>query len=305
MNGQAIKQDIYVLRPSSNISNPIQSQSGNNGCIFELPALAEYEPTDDHFNDIHAPIWFFDDLFSDVKIYLQKKSIEWVDLVELTDNTYGTFYPYGFFVNKFGNSAIGYLIEWTKVLNENGPGSYRIRVSGEKSIGTFDGLTSFEFSLKSYTADRADKTVRVQWNRSGVLGNRLKDSDVDDYGQLNWLNQLRVPNSMFGFDISDFTEEYVRYPNGENEWIGDSQIEELKWDIYLLPNYIHRFIKVDIMQSGKVMFTDYNKLAPTQTIDRICVPTSGYKPEWIVGVITANVSTTWKPYYENLTHKRE
>lgn len=304
MNGQAIKQDIYVLRPSTNASTPLQ-QALDNGCSFELPALAEYEPTDEHFNDKHAPIWFFDDLFSDVKIYLQKKSIEWVDLVELTDNTYGTMYPYGFFVNKFGNSAIGYLIEWTKVLNENGPGSYRVRVEGTKSIGDFDGYTSFEFSLKTYTPDMADRTVRIDWNRSGVLGNRLKDIEVDDYGTLNWFNQLRIPNSMFGFDTSELTKEYVKYPNGANTWISDSQVEELKWDIYQLPNYVHRFIQVDVLQAEMITFTDYNKLAPTQTIDRICVPTSGYKPEWIVGVINANVSTTWKPYYENLTKKRE
>jgi hypothetical protein len=31
----------------------------------------------------------------------------------------------------------------------------------------------------------------------------------------------------------------------------------------------------------------------------------GYKPEWIIGTINANVEIKFKPYFENLTHKRE
>jgi hypothetical protein len=286
MNGQAIKQDIYILRAT--------------------PALAEFDPTDDHFNDKHSVIWFFDDLFTEVKIYLQKKTGgAFADVTELTDNTYGTFYPLAFFTNKFSERAIGYLIDWSLVLNEEGAGSYRVRVEGIKSIGVFDDKYSFEFALKVYTADRADRTVRIQWNRNGVLGSRFKDAEIEDYGILNWFNQIRVPNSMFGFDASEVTVEYIKYPNGSNVWLGDMQTEELTWNIYRLPNYIHRFIQVDALQSGKITFTDYNKLAPTQNIDRECVLVSGYKPEWIVGTINANVSVTLKPYYENLTHKRE
>jgi hypothetical protein len=306
MNGQAIKQDIFVLRPALPETPTMQQAPNPTGCEFHLPALAEFEPSDDHFNDKHSVIWFFDDLFSDVKIYLQKRTGGvWADVDELTDDTYGTMYEFGFFVNKFSESAIGYLIEWTKVLNEEGPGLYRVRVTGTKAIGSFTDQYSFEFDLKVYNSYRADRTVRVEWYRNGVLGNRLKDEKVDDYGTLNWYNQIRIPNSIFGFDQSELTEEYVRYPNGSNVWLGDSQVEELTWNIYALPNYVHRFIQVDVMQAGKQKFTDYNKLAPTATVDREVVPTSGYKPEWMVGTINANVTVTFKPYFENLTHKRE
>lgn len=306
MNGQAIKQDIYILRPAVVDSPTMQAAPNATGCSFELPALAEMEPTDDHFNDKHSVIWFFGELFSDIKIYLQKKSgSTWNDVAELTDDTYGTMYDFGFFVNKFSESAIGYLIEWTKVLNEEGVGSYRVRVTGMQSIGDFEDQYSFEFALKVYNSFRADKTVRVEWNRSGCLGNRLKDERVDDYGILDWYNQIRIPNSIFGFDTSELAKDYIRYPNGSNVWLGDKQTEELTWNIYALPNYVHRFIQVDIMQSGKQKFTDYNKLAPTQTVDREVVATSGYKPDWIVGTINSNVTVTFKPYFENLTHKRE
>jgi hypothetical protein len=86
MNGQAIKQDFYVLRPAVT-DKPVVQEAYNPGCQFYLPALAEYEPTDDHFNDKHSVIWFFDELFSDVKIYLQKLDGDWEDVAELTPLT--------------------------------------------------------------------------------------------------------------------------------------------------------------------------------------------------------------------------
>ncbi len=302
MNGQAIKETIYILRTPAEVVTTLQDQPNPSGCDFFLPALAQYEPVGDLFNDHHSVIWFFDELCSDVKIFLQKDR---EDLTELTDDTYGTFYEYGFFTNKFGEKAIGYKIDWSTVLNEHGPGAYRIRNEATRAIGAFDDQYSFEFNLQVYTQARANNTVRVEWNRSGVLGNRLSDERVDDFGTLNWFNQIRIPNSMFGFDSSELTEDYVKYPNGENVWIGDSQTEELTWNIYALPNYVHRFLQVDFMQAGKMKVTDYNKLAPTTTLNRWVVPTGGYKPEWIVGTINANVALTFKPYFENLTHKRE
>lgn len=306
MNGEAIKQDFYVLRPAVDDPGAMQPAPNPTGCEFELPALAEFEPSDEHFNDRHSVIWFFDELFSDVKIYLQKRTGgNWADLTELTNNTYGTMYNFGFFVNKFSESAIGYLIEWTKVLNQEGPGVYRVRVAATKAIGTFADQYSFHFTLKVYNANRVDRTVRLEWNRLGVLGNRLQDEKVDDYGVLNWFNQIRIPNSIFGFDTSELTKEFIRYPNGSNVWIGDSQVEELTWNIYSLPAEIHRFIQVDAMQADKIKFTDYNKLAPTKNVDRVVVATSGYKPEWIVGTTKSNVVLTFKPYFENLTRKRE
>ena len=306
INGQAIKQDVFVLNTTGNNTGGLQPLPSANNCDYFLPALAEYTYTDDHFNDQHSVIWFFDELFTETHIHLQSKNTgAWADVAELTGNTYGKLYAYGFFINKFNEKAHGYLLDWSKVLNEQGPGAYRVRASGVKSIGTFDDQYSFEFELRVYTPDRADKTTRVQWNRSGVLGNRMKDEKIDDYGTLNWFNQIRIPNSIFGLPTSDLVKEYVVYPNGSNVWLSDKQVEELTWEIYQLPSYVHRFIQVDIMQAGQMTFSDYNKLNPTQNVDRIVVPTAGYKPEWQRGTVNANVTVTFKPYFENLTHKRE
>ncbi|MEG7750688.1 hypothetical protein U2087_15695, partial [Listeria monocytogenes] len=61
---------------------------------------------------------------------LQKnESGSYVDVDDLDSSTYGTFYEFGFFVNKYGESAIGYLIEWQKVLTVEGEGDYRVKIT--------------------------------------------------------------------------------------------------------------------------------------------------------------------------------
>ncbi len=309
MNGQAIKQDFYILKTSTTTTTVELQPIYNTGCNFYLPALAEYTPTSELKNDRHSVIWFFNDLYSDVKIFIQEMNSAGVyeDVQELTDDTYGTMYGFGFFVNKFGESAIGYQIEWSDVLNEQGPGIYRFRVEAINAIGDDFADVSFEFKLSVYTADRADTTVRVDWHRNGVLGSRTQDEKVEDYGIEDWFNQIRIPKAMFGFGTAALEQEWVHYQNGENEWLSDKQVEELTLKIDSLPSNIHDFIRVDMLMSGKLRVTDYNLLAPTKTVNRYVVRTGSYEPQWIPGVELgkANVTTTFKPWKENLYRKRE
>lgn len=305
INGQAIKEVVYILHPSGDTPGQLQAPIVDN-CDLELPALAEYEPSDPHFNDRHSEIWFYNDLFTNAKIYLQKKiGGTWTNHVQITDNTLGTFYAFGFFVNKFNDKAIGFLAEWTKILNAYGTGSYRFKATADIAIGSSPDRLSFEFNVQVYTAGRADHTTRIEWNRSGVLGNISQDDKVDDYGTLNWYNQLRIPNSTFGFDTGEATREFVRYPNGQEQWLSDEQEEELIWNVYALPYYIHKFLRADFMQAGKMTMTDYNSLVPTKNVDRIVKPSSAYKPDWQMRTQNANVTVTFNPYFKNLTHKRE
>lgn len=305
MNGQVIKETFYVMRTDATTAGQLQPAM-DTGCDFELPALAELEPTDDLFNDKTSIIWFFNDLYTSARIYLQKKVAGvWVDQSELTDNTYGTMYPLAFFTNKFNERALGYIIEWTKILNDLGVGIYRVRSTSVKSIGSAPDQFSFEFKLQVYTPGRADTTTRIEWTRNGVLGNTYDDMKIDDYGTLTWYNQLRIPNSTFGFDTGEVTREQVKYPNGEQVWISDEQEEELTWNVYLLPAFVHKFLRSDFMMCGSMTMTDYNSQVPTKNISRLVKPSSGYKPEWQMRTDKANVTVTFNPYFENLTHKRE
>lgn len=305
MNGQAIKQDFYLLTTTPISYENMDLIPKKKECCFTLPALAELVFTDDLKNDKHSVIWFFGELFSDAKIYIQKKvNGEYAD-TELVNDDYGTLQPFGFYTNKFNEKAIGYQIDWRKVLLEKGEGQYRFKSTATPAIGDPVTYYSFEFDLKKYSDHRADGTVRASWYRKGILGSKANDAKIDDFGNLNYFNQIRLPKSIFGLETSSFERSFVKYPNGSEVWIKDEQVEEFNLEIRLMPEPVHRFLRVDMMQSGRVIITDYNSINPTKHINREVVPNSEYAPEWKQGVMTAPVKLKFNPYYQNLTHLRE
>lgn len=305
MNGQAIKKNFYILQvPGTNFEN-MDLIPKKKECCFTLPALAETVFTSKYKNDKHSVIWFFGELFSNAKIYLQKKiNGIYVDY-ELTDDSYGTFKPFGFYTNKFNEKAIGYQIDWALILAAKGQGVYRFKCTGTPSIGDAVLYYSFEFDLRIYNDHRANRTVRVEWYRKGILGSKTNDSKIDDFGNLNYYNALRLPKSIFGFETSTFERNFVKYPNGSKIWLQDEQVEEFTLRIIQVPEPVHRFLRVDMMQSGRVIVTDYNSSNPTKHIEREVIPNSDYTPGWKEGVMTATVELKFNAFYQNLTHLRE
>lgn len=309
MNGQAIKQDFYILNTSAGSEN-LDLIPKKIECCFTLPALAEPSFTDKHKNDKHSVIWFFGELFSDAKIYIQKKVNGIYEDQELDDDTYGEFKAFGFYVNKFNEKAIGYQIDWAKVLVNSeggfqGEGVYRFKGEGTPAIGDPVVFYSFEFHLQKYADHRADGTVRAEWYRKGILGSKENDAKIDDFGNLNYYNSIRLPKSIFGLETSSFERTYIKPPNGSQIWTKDDQIEEMIWRIRQMPEPVHRFLRIDMMQSGRVIINDYNSDNPTKHIDREVVPNSNYAPVWTRGAMTAPVELKFNPYYQNLTHLRE
>lgn len=303
MNGQAIKQDFFLLSMFTSVNLDLIPKKLE--CCFELPALAEISFTSKYKNDKHSVIWFFGELFPSAKIYIQKKvNGVYVD-EELTNDDYGTFKPFGFYVDKFNQKAIGYQIDWAKVLTEKGEGVYRFKSVATPSIGDEVVYYSFEFRLQIYMDHRANNTVRAEWYRSGILGSKEDDKRIDDFGGLNYFNQIRLPKSIFGLETSTFERSFVKYQNGSEVWTGDSQVEELTWQIRMMPEPVHRFLRIDMMQSGRVIITDYNSINPTKHIDTEVIPSSEYAPEWKQGVMRAPVTLKFNKYYQNLDHLRE
>jgi len=305
MNGQAIKQDFYILNTTGTGTNNLDLIPKKAECCFELPALAELSFTSKYKNDKHSVIWFFGELFPDAKIYIQKKvNGAYVD-EELINDAYGTFKAFGFYTNKFTEKAIGYQIDWAKILVAKGEGVYRFKGEGTPSIGDAVAYYSFEFRLQKYTSDRADFTVRAEWYRKGILGSKESDAKIDDFGNLNYYNSLRLPRSIFGNDSSTYERTYIKYPNGSQIWTQDDQIEEMEWQIGRMPEPVHKFLRVDMMQSGRVIINDYNSQNPTKHIDEEVVPNSEYAPTWTQGVMFAPVRLKFNKYYQNKTHLRE
>lgn len=307
INGQAIKQDFLILAKPTVPEVAITDKTGNdNGCCFILPALAELSITSDLKNDKHSVIRFFGQLFTEATMTLQKnENGTYVDEDDLDGNTYGTFYEFGFFVNKYGESAIGYEIDWQKVLTILGEGDYRVKFSAAPEFGDEYEDYSFEFCLKKYTNARSDKTVRVTWNRNGQFGDEKQDERKVDFGTLDWFNQLRLPDSFFGRPSEEQEKTYTKYESGAEIWTADKRLEKYTFIGYMYPAFIHNYLKRNLLAGDNILITDYNIKNPNTYVDKKVVYESSYEPKWNDDVDRATVELTFKQEYQNLIRKRD
>lgn len=300
MNGQAIKQDFFVIRNNPLVQNPTFLNPENNDCCFELLALAEISITDPLKNDKYSWLqWFDKGAFTGAVLTLQKwDGSDFADVSDLIDDTYGTNYEFGFFETIYDENAIGYLVDWQRVLAEEGEGNYRLKSTGTLvGSGTVENY-SFEFCLHVFTQDRADKSVRLEWTKNGNQGSLFDDARRVDYGQNNWYNSARL-KGYFGDDDSDQETTFVKYQNGNEVWTTRSITENYTLKLSPVPIGVHRFIQYDALPSDEVYITDYNLNNATPHIKRKVIWDTGYKPEWKRGTMLAKVDITFKQGIQN------
>lgn len=301
MNGTCIKQDFLLLLEDPNkIINPEILQKTEE-CCFEINVLAEYVKTNDLYNDKFSYIRFYDkDSFSNATFKLQKDK---VDVATLTDNTYGTYFDFGFHETIYNQNAKGYLLDFNLILNLFGEGDYRIKAEAVNIFGNTITDYSLELCLKKYTVYRADGTCRIDYIRNGNTGNPDNFEQRLDFGNIDWVNQLRIP-AIFGGDKANTENEFVKYQSGKKVWIANSIINEYSMNIDSIPNYIHNIIKYDILQADEIKITDYNIINPTSHKELKVIPSGGYEPEFDFAVLLSPVTLTFNDSFEQFTKKR-
>lgn len=311
--GEAIKEDFILIKndPAEELIELDLPKSTLIDCCFSLPVLAKLTGGDRFTNDQSSVIYFYDQGITTASLNLQKwNGSNWVQVAALVDDTYGTNYPFGFAENQEGEKLLGYLIDWQKVLNEEGEGSYRIQTEETPIVGSTVNRYSFDWCLQTYTNLRADKTVRFDWFNTGVIGDLNDDKKVRDFGKLangnsyKWFNSLRMPDALFGNNTSSFEREFVRYQSGAETWIKDEQVESYQLITGYYPEYLHKFIKVDLIQSDELFVTNYFSNANSQHRERAVVPSSDYAPNWSYNSKFASVEVTFEQKYQNQFHKR-
>jgi hypothetical protein len=313
--GQAIKETFLIIRDNPNGEAVLSFNTVTTDCCITLPVFGETVFTSDYFNDITAPLFFWGKGFSTANLWLQKYvSGAWVDKVELNVGTWTdaslAYDPsvFGFFTNRFSEKAIGYQLSWALVLNDGalGEGNYRIKSTGTTLIGaTSVSKYSLEFCLSEYNANRADETVRVDWWMNGSIGDPDNDKLSKDFGTLNWFNQIRLPDSRFGYNEGEGETSYVRYQTGEMKWLEDSQVKKFTLKTGRFDETLLNYIEKEILQAGQFRITDYNILNPNRNQNRYVVRDGMvFKPVWDQQSLLAPVEIQFQQGYQNLIHKR-
>lgn len=281
-------------------------------CCYDLPVFAELIFTKDFNNDkSSAGLWFYDNAFSNAEMELEKyQNGSWNKVADLIDDTYGEYYGFGFFVNNQKEKAMGYLIYWKLVLSSLGAGKYRVKTVETNIFGTTNKY-SLEWSLKAYSPEIVNKSVRISWFMNGITGDSSNDQRVRDFGSLDWFNEIRLPKSLFWAKTSEYEKDYVQYQNGQRVWIQDERTRSYQFYLQQAPNYIHELLSGEVFQADAIIMTDYNSDNPALTKD--CNPellekyvklSSSYEPSWVYGSKFASVELTFTNEYQNFIRKR-
>lgn len=311
--GEAIFENFKLI--SSNPSDPSSvldlPKFSATSCCYDLPVFAELVYTKDFNNDKSSVIWFYDNAFSDALLELEQYvNGSWTKIADLNDNSYGTYSAFGFYTNPSGENVLAFEIDWKLILSAFGVGRYRIKTIETNIFGTTNKY-SLEWSLKAYSQYIVDKTTRISWWISGLIGDSSNDKRKRDFGNLNFYNEIRLPNSLFWSKTSDYEKEYVRYQNGQQVWIKDERTRSYKFELNAAPNYIHELLSGEVFQADTIMITDYNSNNPALNSD--CTPemlekyvklSSSYEPRWAFGSKYAGVECTFTNEYQNFIRKR-
>lgn len=195
-------------------------------------------------------------------------------LANLFDSTYGTYYP----VNHFGsgftffqNNYLGYKLEWQKVLNLHGPGTYKIQ---KKTISNFVPA-AFEpieecsclYELSQYSNSFADETVRIETTQNGYT-----ISPGLDYTNTNWCEQIRIPG-FFGNKQRRLEQDNYLDKNRRTTQIQDSLIHEFTLEPYFWPDCLRDEID-SILLANEILISDYNLLNTDNLKNISVIPTS-------------------------------
>lgn len=284
IDGEAITQDFRFIATDPLPQTPalnLPASSTRDCCSdFALYALADTGSNDSYKNDISGILFWTSPAISTATLKLQKfENAAWVDKATFTDNTYGTNYAFGFFVNDAGEKFIGYQLEWKTILTAFGEGSYRVRLDVTATFGGTGSDVTPEYCLSQYTPARANKTVRVEYWLNGVLGINNDDKKVKNLGTLDWYNSLRL-DGFFGFPDSSYEDEYIQYSNGQKVYVEDEQEPEYTLKLELTAAFVHDIMRTDVMQADRIEITDYNANNAQTFINKAVKKNSSYSPNW-------------------------
>jgi hypothetical protein len=265
--GEIQKKDLKVLE-IIDFNPPIVPKDENpfEKCCYPFQVLADLSDPDDIFrNDFNSPIKIFPLQYS-VTMFLENL-IDGVwgspssTPITLNNNDLGTYYALGFKSKNYYN-YVGYRIDWAKVLDDTafgfGPGNYRIKFQTPSG-----SLYSNEYCLNQFTTLRSDETVRFEYTLNSLIGDE-NQKRIRDFVDVNWTDQLRIDNAIFGSMSASFSSDSVKYENGNLQAISKGFEQSFICEFRILPLDQLIVLLHDVLMADNIKVSDYNRkgLAP-------------------------------------------
>ena len=159
----------------------------------------------------------------------------------LVNDDYGKIYSFA-----LPNLAWGYRIDWFKVWDVLGYGSYKFTIQVKNIVGTV--ISEFEsicFALIKYADEAANGTVRIETIQTGKLahGNNYKDLVTTGGDKVDWVQQWRVFGALM---LSGMTRE--------NHRIQKTSRSSLQIKDEIVPEYDLRIKRIAFSQVNSIIF---------------------------------------------------
>lgn len=217
-------------------------------CCYSHYVLADTENSSDYRND-YSGFWHQRQLPNETATFTLVRTNDGTETVLNDDAGFGQFFPFGYF--ETNTNLTGYKIEWRRVLQELGEGSYVIRknqmIAGQNIV-----VNSYTHNLKRFSTKIAKQTVRMDV----VMNGRIEKLGVQFKGT-GWKHSLRF-GGMFGRREPQHEEDILIERNYKKTQISMKQTNEYKFGTMLLPICITSEIFDFMIFANDIFMNDYN-----------------------------------------------
>lgn len=307
LKGEAYKKTFTVIRNGIPSSSTLGDGYDENlertqRCCFKLPVLAAEESTEDLQNDKTSFYFGYTDIVTSVSLDLMYAESDTVAMnLDTSLINVKEAFSYGFHENG-GKKYVGAIVHWRPlVIDYTLRVGYYCRATCTTIFGTTFTETSFTYCLDRYTPASANHTVRLDFYHSGITGNRDNDEDLISYKDLEWFGQIRIPKAIILNETAESEVEEIQYTNGQMVDAKNDQTTLWNLEIASLPNWLHRYLRIDVLTADVIYATDYNVNNPLKPFVYKKVKARGnYAPNWIETANQSSVNIQLTPRYNNL-----
>lgn len=295
--GQATKATFKIITvgvpPNPEIEYVFEQEEICKCC---LNVFADPVNPDNLFrNDMSSFIRGYSDVSTGATMELLKCGVKIDDLI---NDDYGEFFGYGFHTDGV-KSYIGMQLDWLKVYNAFGSGSYQMKVISTIYDGSTVEETSFEYNLQSYTTDLADGSVRMEFIHNGIIGDCNDPKSLRSFEFLNWPNQIRLRGMVYTATPT-YEQEEIQYWNGMLQDVKNELTVTYSMNVRAVPNEIHQFLQVDVLQADSIIVSDYNSDSPLRPfLDRELKFAGGYERNQIGRTKKSSAKISFKDKINN------
>ena len=164
----------------------------------------------------------------------------------------------------------GYLIDWQKVFNLYGEGTYQFQVFN--SVTPSDSLKSYPFILKDDTCENKDGTVKIELLNLGIYNNFNYTIDNGqllkyDLFNLEWFDSCRYYGKVVPTNLTQEIEE-ITFSNNRSEVYYNQGFQEYDVNIFVCTYELYKRINHYALKGKNIKLTNDNLDRETNLVQK-------------------------------------